>query len=58
MYTGTFMQYDQTYERERNNLIEEKDEEPMSEDETEKGFKNPNEDANDDVSVSDDTQDE
>lgn len=52
------MHHDRTYERERKNLIEEDDEGQMSEAETEKAFMKPNEDDNDVVSESDDTQDE
>lgn len=59
MYTSTFMQHDQTYERERKNLIEEEEKTKNQwAAETEKVFMNPSEDDNDDVGISDDTQDE
>jgi len=53
------MQHDETYERERKNLIEEEEEGAMSENETEEeAFKDADEDDKDDVSLADDTQDE
>ena len=59
MYTSTFMQHDQTYERERKNLIEEEEKTKNQwAAETEKVFMNHIEDDNGDVGVSDDTQDE
>ena len=59
MYTSTFMQHDQTYERERKSLIEEEEKTKNQwAAETEKVFMNSSEDDNDDVDISDDTQDE
>ena len=53
------MQHDQTYKRERKNLIEEEEEERMSEDETE-NESNSDADGGDNgkVSVADDAPDE
>jgi hypothetical protein len=52
------MQHDQTYERERKNLIEEEEKTKNQwAAETEKVFMNPSEDDNDDVGISDDIQD-
>lgn len=57
MYTSTLTQHDQTYERERKNVIEEEKTKNQWAAETEKVFMNPSDD-NDDLGISDDTQDE
>lgn len=58
MHTSPPMQHDQTYERERKNLIEEEVDERMSEDEPEKeSFSDADGGDNDEVSVADDAPD-